>query len=233
MAKFKEEDNKEPMEVEKTTSGSSETDLEELFRSKSATPSEYQDKVGLYNGFAKDLDTIGVDLRAELESHKNADKGGDILDDAFLQKILEKYEERLKKLSEDFAEKVKKSLDKELPQIKMPEVSGGSAAGPLVGGAATGILTGLLVATIPVTTTSFFIFATTSTLAAAAGGLIGFSAGVVTAGVGAAAGVAVAAVINKEGKEKRRLKRINDTIDAFDKSIKPKYLDWAKDLLNK
>lgn len=222
-----------PRGTEEIKSDSLKADFKEFFRNKSDTPSEYLDKVGLYNSFAKDLDTIGVDLRAELESHKNADKGGDILDDSFLQKILEKYEERLKKLSEDFIEKVKRRLDKELPQMEMPGVSGSSAAGSLIGGAAVAVLTGLLVTTIPVTTTSFFIFATTSTLAAAAGGLVGASAGVVTGGIGAAAGVAAAVAINNKGKGNRRLKRINDTIDAFDKSIKPKYLDWAKDLLNK
>lgn len=68
-------------------------------------------KPELYNGFAKDLDDIGSDLRAELESHLDADKGGDLLDEEFFKKILIKFDYRLNKLCEQFAEKAEKISD--------------------------------------------------------------------------------------------------------------------------
>lgn len=75
------------------------------------TASDDTQKNELYTGFCQDLDKVRSDLRAELESHLDADKGGDLLDEEFFKKILIKFDYRLNKLCEQFAEKADKISD--------------------------------------------------------------------------------------------------------------------------
>lgn len=186
-------------------------------------------KCKLYKDFVKDLDKINVDLRTELESHKDPDKGGDLLNEEFFKKIMRNYDDKINKLCEKFAEKVNKIYDEK--QKMNADGDSGVTAGTVAKGAAVAAATATIVSTLTVTSTTLFgITLWSSTLAAIIGGATGLAAGAVTLGVGAAAGVAAGAAIHRAGLNKRRLKLIEKTMEEFGK-IRRKCLDWAKNLL--
>ena len=69
------------------------------------TATDDTQKNELYTGFCLDLDKVRSELRAELESHLDPDKGGDLLDEEFLKKILIKFDDHLEKLCDQFSDK--------------------------------------------------------------------------------------------------------------------------------
>ncbi len=162
-------------------------------------------KTELYNGFAKDLDDIGSDLRAELESHLDADKGGELLEEEFFKKILIKFDYRLNKLCEQFAEKADK-------------ISDSTALGEL-----------LDVGSRAQDSQSFKNLIPQCIIAAI---LIEFG------------GVYVDPPLDPftkwqrliellKNKRKKRERIVEMTIEGFNNNVRPKCLDWAKELLDR
>ena len=186
----------------------------------------------LYKWFVKELDKICHDLREELESHLDPDKGGDLLDEEFFKKILSKYDDKINKLLEKLSKKVNKIYDEKRKMY----VKGDNAAAnakAVVGGAAVAIGTGVAVSTLAVTSTTLLGFTLwSSTLATIIGGATGMATGAVTAGIGAAAGVGAAVAIHKMGKHKRRVKLIERTMDEFENN-RNRCLERAKEILER
>lgn len=160
-------------------------------------------KPELYNAFAKDLDDIGSDLRAELESHLDADKGGDLLDEKFFEKIMIKFDCRLNKLCEQFAEKADK-------------ISDSTALGELldVGSRAQDSLSFkhlIMKALLPYIILTDpapvpFPFSLVGTLIFGTFGLL-------------------------KGKREKREKIVEMTMEGFNNNVRPKCLEWAEKLL--
>ena len=208
-----------------------EIKMKEEFNSGNNSTFSSAEKDKLYKDFVRDFDKIGDNLRAELESHLDPDKGGDLLDEEFFKKILKNSDDKLDKLRENFSEKVNKIYDEK--QKINAQGDSGVTAETVAKSAAVAVATATIVSTVTVTTTTFFgipIFS--STLAAIIGGATGLATGIVTAGLGAAAGVGVGVAIHKMGKKTRRLKLIEKSMEAFE-DVRKKCLEWANELLDR
>lgn len=106
MARFKQEDFKqEPLAVS-AESVLSRSDIEMFLNERKDSSSSSMSKDEIYKEFSGDLDKIASDLKAELESHSDADKGGDILEEACFNGILAERSKTLNKARFKFANRI-------------------------------------------------------------------------------------------------------------------------------
>ena len=164
-------------------------------------------KPELYNGFASELDKIAADLKTELESHLDADKGGDLLDEEFLKKILIKFDYRLNKLCEQFAEKAEKISDStalgELLDVGSHAQDSQSFKHLIKQFIGASLFEILVFADPPLDP-----FAKWQKLISDTLGLL-------------------------KGKREKREKIVEMTMEGFNNNVRPKCLEWAKELLGK
>lgn len=106
MARFKQEDFKQEPLAMATESVLSKADIEMFLNERKDLPSSSMSKDEIYKEFTGDLDKIASDLKSELESHSDADKGGDILEEACFNGILAECSKTLNKARFKFANRI-------------------------------------------------------------------------------------------------------------------------------
>ena len=178
------------------------------------TASDDTQKNELYTGFCQDLDKVRSELRAELESHLDPDKGGDLLDEEFLKKILIKFDDRLEKLCDQFSDKANiicaSAASKEIVDIGSHAQKSQSFK-----------------SLIQQSLMLYFALSTTCIDPAPTPPILPFSfLGTLIFGV----------TKLLKGKRRKREEIVKMTMEGFDNNVRPKCLSWAKeilDLLNK
>ncbi len=106
MARFTQEDcNNEPLAMA-TESVLSKADIEMFLNERKESSSNSMSKDEIYKEFTGDLDKIASDLKSELESHSDANKGGDILEEAYFNGILAECSKTLNKARFKFANRI-------------------------------------------------------------------------------------------------------------------------------
>lgn len=159
----------------------------------------------------------------------------DVLESNRLESTLEFFNHRLIIVQNDFLQHLSQLTDsashaprpfklRSVSSSKVPEL-----ATTIIAGSGSAVLVNL----ITFTSTSWLFFTTTTSAAAVLGGLVGVSAGVATAGIGAAAGIGSGAALNQHMKKRRRKKIRDHIVSNFDEEVVPRLTNWASESIAK